>query len=399
MNKNYTVYHLHTMYSLLDSSTSFEDYIDKAKELGMKAIGFSEHGNTYGFVKKKMYAEKNGLKFLFGIECYLTETLEEKIRDNYHTILIAKNKKGMEEINKLFFLSSEKDHTYYKPRLSFDEFLNISNNVIKISACIQSPLDKYRLKIKDNFTEQQKEMLVKLLKHYDYYEIQYHNADWQIEYNQYLYRMSKKFHKPLIVGTDTHSLDNYKAECRTILQWGKTDGVWGDVENECDLTFKSYDELVEMFKIQNSLPMDIVLEAIENTNIMADSVEQIDFDTNSKYPLLYGDKDEEVLWQTLRRKYKEKVSRGEIDGNNQRYIDAIKEEMAVFKKINMIGFMLFMSEIISWAKENHIAVGLSRGSVSGSTVAYIADITDVDPIKWNTVFSRFANINRVEEGD
>ena len=398
-NKNYTVYHLHTMYSLLDSSTHFEDYVDKAKELGMKAIGCSEHGNTYGWLKKKMYAEKNGLKFLFGIECYLTETHEEKIRDNYHTILIAKNLQGMEEINKLFFNSTDREHTYYKPRLSFEEFLNISDNIIKISACVQSPLDKYRLKIKDDFTKQQKETLVKLLKHYDYYEIQYHNTDWQIEYNQYLYKMSKRFNKPLIVGTDTHSIDNYRAECRTVLQWGKTSGAWGDDENECDLTFKSYDELVEMFKIQDSLPMDVILEAIENTNVMADSVEQIDFDTDSKYPLLYGDKDEEVLWQTLRRKYKEKVNRGEIDGNDQRYIDAIKEEMAVFKKINMIGFMLFMSEIVSWAKDNHIAVGFARGSCSGSTVAYITDITDVDPIKWNTVFSRFANVNRIEEGD
>ena len=119
MIKNYTVYHLHTMYSLLDSSTHFEDYVDKAKELGMKTIGFSEHGNTYGWLKKKMYAEKNGLKFLFGIECYLTETHEEKIRDNYHTILIAKNLQGMEEINKLFFNYTYREHTYYIPRLSF----------------------------------------------------------------------------------------------------------------------------------------------------------------------------------------------------------------------------------------------------------------------------------------
>ena len=396
---NYTVYHLHTMYSLLDSATKFEDYVDRAKQLGMTAIGCSEHGNIYGWYKKKMYAEKNGLKFLFGIECYLTETLNEKIRDNYHTILIAKNKDGMQEICRLFFNSTNKQHTYYKPRLSFDEFLSISDNVIKISACVQSPLSKYMLKIKDNHTEEQKQMLIKLLKHYDYYEIQYHNESWQIEYNRYLYKMSKRFHKPLIVGTDTHNLNNYKAECRTILQYGKTDGAWGDEENDCDLTFKSYDELVEMFKIQNSLPMDIILDAIENTNKMANSVEEIVFDTDSKYPLLYGEDDERMLWKTLKEKYNEKVKRGEIDKNDKRYISAVKEEMEVFKKINMIGFMLFMSQIVSWAKENDIAVGFARGSCSGSTVAYISDITDVDPIKWGTVFSRFANENRVEEGD
>jgi DNA polymerase-3 subunit alpha len=362
IGKNYTVYHLHTMYSLLDSTTSFEDYVDMAKSYGMTAIGCSEHGNIYGWYKKKMYAEKNGLKFLFGIECYLTETFDEKIRDNYHTILIAKNKDGMHEICRLFFNSTNKQHTYYKPRLSFDEFLSISNNVIKISACIQSPLSKYMLKIKDNHTEEQKQMIIKLLRHYDYYEIQYHNAPWQIEYNRYLYTMSKRFHKPLIVGTDTHSLNDYKAECRTILQYGKTDGAWGDEENDCDLTFKSYNELVEMFRIQNSLPMDVVLDAIENTNKMANSVEEITFNTDSKYPLLYGEDDEKMLWKTLKEKYNEKVERGEIDKNDKRYISAIKEEMSVFKKINMIGFMLFMSQIGSWAKENHIAMGFARGS-------------------------------------
>ena len=396
---NYTVYHLHTMFSLLDSATSFEDYVDKAKELGMTAIGCSEHGNVYSWYKKKEYAEKNGLKFLHGIECYLTETLDKKIRDNYHTILIAKNLEGMIELNNLFFISTRKDHTYYKPRLSFDEFLNISDNIIKISACVQSPLNKYMLKIKDNYTEEQKKTLVKLLKHYDYYEIQYHNEDWQIKYNQYLYKMSKKFHKPLIVGTDTHSLNSYKAECRVMLQYGKTDGAWGDEENDCDLTFKSYDELIEMFKIQNSLPIDVVLEAIENTNVMANSVETITFNTDSKYPLLYGDKDEKVLWKRLKEKYDEKIARREINDSDGKYKAAIKEEMAVFKKINMIGFMLFMSEIGTWAKENDIAMGFARGSVAGSTVAYIADITDVNPIEWNTVFSRFANENRVEEGD
>ena len=399
MTKNYTVYHLHTEDSLLDSCTNYRDYIDKAVELGQTAIGFSEHGNIFHWYSKYAYCKEKGIKYLHGIEVYLTETFDEKIRDNYHTILIAKNQEGFKEINKLYFLSTRSDHTYYKPRLSFDEFLNISDNVIKISACVQSPLNKFKNKIINNYTQEQRDMLVKLLRHYDYYEIQYHDMDEQIEFNKYLYNMSKRLNKPLIVGTDTHSLNQYKAECRTVLQYGKTDGAWGDEENECDMTYKSYDELIECFKKQNSIPMDAVFEAIENTNKMADSVIPLEFDTKDKYPLLYGDKDEEVLWDTLKRKYNEKVARGEIDGNNPQYIKNIKEEMAVFKKINMIGFMLFMSEIMSWARENNIATGFSRGSVGGSTVAYISDITDIDPIKWHTVFSRFANEYRVEAGD
>ncbi len=399
VGKNYTVYHLHTEYSLLDSCTNYKDYVDNAVQLGQTAIGFSEHGNLYGWANKYFYCKEKGIKYLHGIEVYITETLDEKIRDNYHTVLIAKNQKGFEEINKLFFLSTREDHVYYKPRLTFEEFLNISDNVIKISACVQSPLNKYMLKIKDEHTKKQCDTLVSLLKHYDYYEIQYHNMKEQIEFNQYLYEMSKRFNKPLIVGTDTHSLNSYKAECRTILQYGKTDGVWGDDENECDLTYKTYNELVDLFEKQKSLPMEVVLEALENTNKMADTVEELQFETQDKYPLLYGDKDEEVFWEMLKRKYKEKIDRGEIDPTNPKYAENIKEEMRVFKKINMIGFMLFMAEIMTWARENGIATGFSRGSVGGSTVAYMSDITDIDPIKWNTVFSRFANEYRIEAGD
>ena len=401
---NYVTYHLHTMDSLLDSCTSYKDYIDYAVELGQKAIGFSEHGNLYNWQSKWAYCKEKGIKYIHGIEVYLTETLEEKIRDNYHTILIAKNKEGFKELNTLYFLSTRADHVYYKPRLTFDEFLNISDNIIKISACVQSPLNKFHKNItaeefKSGIINNERRLkYISLLEKYDYYEIQYHNMQEQIDYNRFLYDMSISYHKPLIAATDTHSLNEYKAECRTILQYGKTDGVWGDEENECDLTYKSYNELVKAFETQNSLSMDIVLKAIENTNIMADSIEELDFDTKDKYPVLYGEQDEEMLWKTLKKKYQEKLNRGEIE-DNPKYWENINEEMRVFKKINMIGFMLLMSEIMSWARDNNIATGFSRGSVGGSTVAYISDITDIDPVKWNTVFSRFANEYRIEAGD
>ena len=142
MNKNYVVYHLHTEDSLLDSCTNYKLYVDRAKELEQKAIAFTEHGNIYNWIEKKMYCDENNIKYIHGIECYLTETLNEKIRDNYHTILLAKNYKGVKELNQLFELSTRADHTYYKPRISFDEFFHLSSNIVKISACLASPLNK-----------------------------------------------------------------------------------------------------------------------------------------------------------------------------------------------------------------------------------------------------------------
>ena len=137
---NYVVYHLHTMDSLLDSATSFQEYVDYAVSLGQKAICFTEHGNVYNWYKKFEYCKKKGIKFLYGIECYLTETFDTNIRDNYHTILIAKNRDGFMELNELISKMTLESHRYYKPRLSFEEFFGISDNIIKISACLASPL-------------------------------------------------------------------------------------------------------------------------------------------------------------------------------------------------------------------------------------------------------------------
>lgn len=368
--------------------------MDKAVELGQTAICFTEHGNTYNHIEKKMYANSKGLKYLHGAEIYLTASLDEKVRDNYHTILIAKNYDGVKEINTLIDLSTRADHMYYKPRITFDEFFKISDNVIKISACLASPLSRYPSAASD--TENAKKIYDKLLRTYDYYEIQPHiNSLDQIKYNKMLYEASKQYHKPLIAGTDTHSINQYKAECRSILQ--KAKHIEFSNEDEFDLTYKSYNELVEMFRQQGSLPMDVILEAIENTNRMADSVTDYELDTAFKYPVLY-DNEEEVFIERIYKMYQDKLDKGIIEPD-PRYEQNIQEELRVFKKIGMVGFMLFMSELVCWCWENDIPIGFCRGSVGGSTIAYLTDIIDVNPIVWNTVFSRFANEDRKEIGD
>lgn len=473
---NYVVYHLHSDFSLLDSATKYEDYVKKASELGQTAIASTEHGNIYNWAKKKMLCDRYGIKYIHGCEVYLTERLfhkrinkdngqieDYKIRDNYHTVLLAKNYDGVKELNNIISLSTQPDHFYYKPRVTFDEFLNISDNIIKISACLASPLARLERRIFDlkndvnelihNFDVRQEEInkileseeaqsfiddlneqykyeissmgkfikskqdevdelteyFDKLLKHYDYYEIQYHNIQDQIVYNKKLYELSKKYNKPLITGTDTHSIDKYKAECRIILQKAKTGSIFGskktkvgdftEQENEFDLTYKSYDELVEMFKLQNSLPMDVILEAIENTNKMADSVEDFNLDLSFKYPKMY-DNDEEVFLNRIDKMFKDKLEKCIIPiEQKEQFEKNIQEEIRVFKKIDMLGFMLSMSEIVSWCKNNNIPVGFSRGSCGGSSIAYITDITDINPVQWRTVFSRFCNEDRKEIGD
>ena len=409
---------------MLDSATKFQDYIDRAVQLGQTAIAFTEHGNIYQWVAKKMACDKAGIKYLHGVECYLTDQLYEypdanelwreaqsgrneqdakkvlaemmesgkkKVRDNYHTILIAKNYEGILEINNLVSLSNRDDHFYYKPRITFEEFLGISDNVIKISACLASPLNKMSVR---------HPMYEKLLKHYDYLEVQAHNFGEQISYNCHLAEMSKKYGIPLIAGTDTHSIDAYKAECRSIMQLAKH--IEFADEDSFDLTYKTYDELVEMFRIQGALPEQVFLEAIENTNRMADSVEPFELDISFKYPKLYGNaaEDKAVFEDTIRKNFQSKIDEGAITPEQiQNFKDAIKEECRVFDKIDMSGFMLFMSELVTWCKSNGIPIGFNRGSCGGSRVAYVTNTTDLNPETWHTVFSRFCNEDRKEIGD
>ena len=370
-----------------------------------------------------MYCEEKGIKYLHGVEVYLTKELfvypdipdewyeanlgrdpievqkeldeylesnKSKVRDNYHTILIAKNEAGFREINTLLDIASQDDHTYYKHRISFEEFFNISDNVIKISACLASPLNK--LDMVENAG-----LIDRFLRTYDYYELQPHvYSEEQKEYNEWLVKMAKKYNKPLIAGTDTHSIDKYKAECRSILMKAKKIGFSN--EDQFDLTYKSYDELVDMFEQQGVVDREIYLQAIENTNVMADSVETFTLDTSFKYPKLYGDKDIEVMKQRINSMYKDKRKR-HIISDSPEYREKIYEEMRVFEKVGMVGFMLFMSELVCWCWDNGIPIGPCRGSVGGSEVAYITGIIDVDPVVWHTVFSRFCNEDRKEIGD
>lgn len=391
MGKSYVMYHCHTEDSLLDSCTKFQDYVNLAVKNGQKALSISEHGKPLQWTEKWNACTQAGIKYMHSVEIYLTEQLEEKVRDNYHTVLIAKNMDGVRELNALVSKSCDKDHFYYTNRITFEEFLNMSSNIISTSACLASPLHR----LPDSHP-----MYDCLARKYDFLEIQPHSHPDQIEYNQRLYELSKRIGTPLIAGTDTHSSSQYKAECRQVLLEAKHKS-YGD-EDAFDLTYKTYDELVEAFREQDALPEEVYLKAIENTNILADMTEELVLDTSIKYPILYGSReaDSQKFLETIEKKFKEKLDKGIIPPEQEEaFRSAIAEEVRVFQKLQMDGFMLSMSELISWCKSQGMAIGTARGSVGGSRVAYVTDIIDLNPETWHTVFSRFCNEDREEIGD
>ena len=385
------MYHCHSEYSLLDSCTKYQDYIDLSVKNGAKALSISEHGKPLNWTEKWAACKDAGIRYIHSVEIYLTETLNEKIRDNYHTVLMAKNMDGVKELNDLVSLSCRQDHFYYNNRITFDEFLNMSDNIISTSACLASPLNKLPIS---------HPMYMELAKKYDFLEVQPHMHPDQISFNKRLVKLSKSLGIPLIAGTDTHSSSQYKAECRQVLLSAKHKS-YGD-EDAFDLSYKTYDELIDLFERQGALSKDEYMNAIENTNLLYDMTEDIDLDTSIKYPILYGSReaDSQKFSETVETMFQDKLNKGVIPiEQEQAFRKAIDEEMRVFRKLRMDGFMLGQSEIVRWCREQGMAIGTARGSVGGSRVAYVTDITDLNPETWHTVFSRFCNEDRKEIGD
>lgn len=395
MGENYTVIHLHSMFSNgvtnVDSITDYKEYIARAKELGMKAMCFTEHGSVFSWLHKKEEIEKAGMKYIHGIEAYVTENLTEKIRDNYHCVLIAKNYEGVLELNTLVSGSFNRQdgHFYYVPRITLDELENTSDNIIISTACLGGILNKGNDSSRDRFVS-----FLWRNKHRCFLEIQHHMVEDQIKYNKYLYELSKSIDVPLIAGTDTHALNDEHLEGRAILQ--KAKNVNFADEQAWDLTFKSYDELVAAYEKQKSLPMDVVLEAIDNTNVLADMVEEFTIDRSYKYPHLWEDPE-----GTFRKKIADGIKWRGVDKypNYQEYLDRIEYEMKAYVHNQAIDFMLLMDDIISWCKTQDIQVGYGRGSVNGSVIAWLLGITEMDSIKHKLNFDRFMNIERVSLSD
>lgn len=394
---NFTYIHLHSDFSNgvtnVDSITKYDEYISRAKECGMKAMAFTEHGSFFGWVNKKRHIESSGMKYIHGAEFYITETINEKIRDNYHCCLYAKNYDGVLELNQLSSISFNRDdnHFYYVPRITIDELLNTSDNVIVSTACLGGILHNGTDVIKDKFIT-----FLANNKHRCFLEIQHHNDvdGEQGRYNQYLYELSKKIGVPLIAGTDTHALNEEHLKGRKTLQ--KAKNVRFENEDSWDLTFKTYDELVLEYKKQNVLPMDVVLDAIENTNRLADMVEEFELDETYKYPHLWEDSE-----ATFAEKIREGIKRRGVDKypNYQEYLDRIEHELEAYRHNGAIDFMLLMEDIIDWCVSQDIRVGYGRGSVNGSVIAWLLGITEMDSIKHKLNFERFMNVERVSLSD
>ena len=400
---NYVVYHLHSDLSNavtnIDSVTKYKEYIARAQELGMSAMAFSEHGSVMAWYEKKCDIEAAGMKYIHAEEFYITEKINYnedgspiKVRDNWHFILIAKNLEGVKEINRLATKSfNRKDgHYYYAPRIELNDVLNTSDNIICTSACLGSPLNHASIDTQNKLLD-----FMSKNKNRCFLEIQHHNVPDQMTYNKKIVDLSQKYGIPIIAGTDTHSLNETHAKGRVMLQKAK-DINFGE-EDGWDLVFKSYDELIKAYKEQGALPANIYETAIENTNVMANMVEEFSLSRSTKYPHIYDDS-ERVFKQKINEsllKRKDLLSRYPLEIIKKR----VNEELEVYKKVGAIDFMLLEVFMREWESKHDVQCGYSRGSVSGSLIAYILGITEMDSLKFDLNFFRFMNPSRVSNAD
>lgn len=358
----------------------------------MQAMAFTEHGNVFEWFHKKEAIEAAGMKYIHAAEVYLTESIEEKVRDNYHCCLYARNYDGLRELNRLISgsFNRQDNHFYYVPRISFDELFGTSDNILITTACIGGALYKGSETAKQKFLD-----FCLRNKHRCFLEVQPHLTPEQSGYNQELYKISSQYGIRLIAGTDTHALNDAHIKGRQIMQLAK--GVHFDEEGGWEMRFLNYDQLCDLFRRQGVLTREVYLEAIENTNVLASMVESFALDRGTKYPHIYDNPKQK--FRQLVRECAKKHPYIHQRHSAQLIQDVLEQEIAVYEKTGAVDFMLLQKYLRDWEHAHGIYCGPGRGSVAGSFVAYVLGITEMDSIRFGLNFFRFMNPDRVSNAD
>jgi DNA polymerase-3 subunit alpha len=396
----FTHLHVHSHYSLLDGLPKIDELLDYVKELGMDSVALTDHGVMYGAVEFYKKAKSKGIKPIIGCEVYVAfEKLTDK-RPNVdtkrnHLILLAKNEQGYKNLVKLVTIA-HLDGFYYKPRVDEETLERHSEGLIALTACVQGKIPSLLLSNRLEDAEQTAKKYEAIFGKGNFYlELQHHaNIPEQITANKKLVELSKKTGIPLVATNDIHYLRKDDSEAQDVLMLINTGADANDPERlsmtHDDFSMKSQEQMQGEFK---DYP-----EAIENTQKIAEAC-NVNIELGKvklpKFPLPEGKTAEkyleELCWQGLKTRFGENP--------DQKIIDRLKYEISVIEKTGFAGYFLIVQDFINWAKQNRIVVGPGRGSVGGSLVAYLTNITNIDPLKHNLLFERFLNPERISMPD
>ncbi len=396
----FTHLHVHSHYSLLDGLPKIDGLIDRALELGMDSLALTDHGSMYGVVEFYKKAKAKGLKPIIGTELYLApgrkEDKQPRIDDkNFHLILLVKNKTGYQN---LVFLMTEAwlKGFYYKPRIDKELLRARAEGLIGSSACLAGEIPQAILKGDLKKAEALALEYQSIFGPGNFFlELQHHaNLPEQAKVNAELIKISKKTGVPLVATNDVHYLTPDQAQAQDILMLVNTNADIDDPERlsmkDNDFSLRPPQQIIDYFQD--------VPEAITNTQKI---VAQCNFEFElGKYQLPHfkvpsGQAPEEFLkelaYQGISKRYPGQTSK--------EVLDRLEYELAVIAKTGFASYFLIVQDFVNWAKKQGIGVGPGRGSAAGSIVAYLLNITDIEPLKYDLLFERFLNPERISMPD
>ncbi len=396
----FTHLHVHSHYSLLDGLAKIDQIVKQAKKLGMDSVALTDHGVLYGAVEFFKKAQKENIKPIIGCEIYVALEKKEQKRANiddkrHHLVLLAKNNEGYKNLVKIV-TQSHLEGFYYKPRADEELLARYSSGIIALSACIQGKIPRLIIQKK---TKEAEETALKYQKIFGkdsfYLELQKHpNIKEQETANKGMIEISKKFSIPLVATNDCHYLEKEDSEAQDILMLINTGAQKDDPERltmkDSDFSMRSTQEMIEDFK---DFP-----EAIENTQKIANLC-SFNFEFGQTklphFPLPEGKTADEQLEELCIEGLADKCQ--EHDENEVK--ERLNFELATIKKTGFASYFLIVADLVNWAKGNKIVVGPGRGSIGGSLVGYLVGITEIDPLKYDLLFERFLNPERISMPD
>ena len=388
--------HLHTQYSLLDGACRIDQLMDRLTALGQTACAVTDHGVMYGVVDFYKEAKKRGIHPVIGCEVYVCPDMDEKqsaAREYSHLVLLCENNEGY---NNLIRLVSEgfTRGFYYKPRVDYQMLEKYSGGLIALTACLSGDIPKLLLDGRENDAKQMVEKYLSIFGEGNFYiELQDHGLAEEKQTLPRLVKLARAMNLPLVATNDCHYLEPGDAEAQEVLmciQTGKTIADENRMRMETDqLYVKNEDEMRALFP---NLP-----EAIENTQRIAERC-HVDFDFSSthlpRYPLEEGQEAAALLRELCAQGLTERYGADRPDA-----AERLQFELGVIEKMGYVDYFLIVWDFIRYARDNGILVGPGRGSGAGSIVAYSLKITSVDPLKYNLLFERFLNPERISMPD
>ena len=390
--------HTHTEYSLLDGASRIPELIAEAKNLGMKALAMTDHGQMYGAVTFYKEAKKAGIKPIIGCEIYLApqsrrDTFEVDGVRYYHLILLAENETGYRNLVQLVSLANL-EGVYYKPRVDKELLRKYHEGLICLSACVAGEIPQALVRDNMERADRLVQEYIDIFGRNNFFlEIQKHGLADEKKAAAGLVELAKKHKLGLVVTNDAHYIHRADHEFHDVLlciQMGKTlDDPNRMRFNSDDYYLKSAEEMAELFP---EYP-----EAMENTVRIAERC-NVDFSFGNhylpKFPLPEGTTEEEYL----RRLCEEKLT-SRYNPVTAKVQERLDYELSIIHRMGFDSYFLVVWDFINYARQQAIAVGPGRGSAAGSIVAYVLGITDIDPLKYALLFERFLNPERITMPD